>query len=138
MWRMLIVAVVAGMAPTPGVAQSNAAPAPSTEIAFRRAIPNIPGKDLVGVVVSYPPGAKSKAHRHAPSAFIEVYVISGAIRSQVDDAPLKVYRAGETWHEDPGAHHVVNENASLTEPAKMLAVLVVDSAEKTLTIPDQD
>ena len=105
---------------------------------FQHAIPNIQGKSLVSVRVSYPPGAKSSSHRHAPSAFIYAYVLSGAIRSQVDDEPVKVYHAGETWFETPGAHHVVSENASATEPAELLAVFVVDTNDSPLTIPDHD
>jgi quercetin dioxygenase-like cupin family protein len=105
-------------------------------VQFDRAIPNLPGKHLIAVVVDYPPGAKSTPHRHAKSAFIYAYVVSGAIRSQVDDQPAKVYRAGEDFFEAPGAHHKVSENASDSEPARLLAVFVVD-ANETLTIPDQ-
>jgi DNA-binding winged helix-turn-helix (wHTH) protein/mannose-6-phosphate isomerase-like protein (cupin superfamily) len=83
-----------------------------------------------------PPGASSAPHRHAPSAFIYAYVLSGEIRSQVDDEPARVYRAGETWFEGPGAHHRVSANASDTEPARLLAVLVVDVADEPLVIPD--
>ena len=36
---------------------------------------NVPGKSLVGVTVSYPPGAKSGAHHHAKTAFIMAYVV---------------------------------------------------------------
>jgi quercetin dioxygenase-like cupin family protein len=50
---------------------------------------------MVAVVVTYPPGAKSPAHHHARSAFIYAYVLSGAIRSQVDDEPAKVYRSAK-------------------------------------------
>lgn len=103
---------------------------------FTQAIPNIPGKTLTVVVVDYPPGAKSVPHRHAPSAFIYAYVLSGAVRSQVDDAPVRIHRAGEDWMAPPGAHHTVSENASTTEPARLLAVFVVKNGE-TLTIPDQ-
>ena len=46
---------------------------------FEAAIPNIPGKSLVAVEVTYPPGAASPAHTHAKSAFIYAYVISGSI-----------------------------------------------------------
>src|SRR6187431_3126474 len=67
--------------------------------AYRHEIPNVPGKTLVAVVVSYAPGAKSPPHRHAASAFIAAYVLSGAIRSQVDDEPVRVYRTGESWSE---------------------------------------
>jgi quercetin dioxygenase-like cupin family protein len=99
-------------------------------------ITNLPGKRLVSRLVEYPPGGGTAPHRHARSAFIYAYVLSGAIWSQVDDGPARVYRAGETWFESPGAHHRVSVNASDTEPARLLAVLIVDEAEKQLTLPD--
>ncbi|HYY00938.1 MAG TPA: cupin domain-containing protein [Mycobacterium sp.] len=97
---------------------------------------NIPGKSLEGVAVSYPPGAKSGAHHHAKSAFIMAYVISGAIRSQVEGEPARVYHAGETWSESPGAHHTISENASATEPAELLAVFLLDTGDGPLTTDD--
>jgi quercetin dioxygenase-like cupin family protein len=106
--------------------------------AYRHEIPNLPGKSLVAVVVSYAPGAKSPPHRHAASAFITAYVLSGSVRSQVDDEPVRVYRAGESWSERPGARHKVSENASADEPAQLLAVFVVDTSERNLTGPDHD
>ena len=104
---------------------------------FDHAIPNIAGKSLIALVVSYPPGGKSPSHRHAGSAFIYAHVLSGAIRSQVDDEPAKVYRVGEGFYEVPGLHHRVSENASDSEPASLLAVFVVDSKDSPLTVPDQ-
>lgn len=104
---------------------------------FEHAIPNIPGKSLIALVVTYPPGGKSPSHRHAGSAFIYAHVLSGAIRSQVDDEPAKVYQVGEGFYEVPGSHHRVSENASDREPASLLAVFVVDSKDNPLTIPDQ-
>jgi quercetin dioxygenase-like cupin family protein len=106
--------------------------------AFEHAIPNIPGKSLVAVVVTYGSGGKSSPHRHAGSAFIYAHVLSGAIRSQVDDEPARVYRAGESFHELPGSHHRVSENASEREPASLLAVFVVDSQDTALTVSDQE
>jgi quercetin dioxygenase-like cupin family protein len=104
--------------------------------AFEHAIPNIPGKRLVALVVTYPPGGKSPSHRHAGSAFIYAHVLSGAIRSQVNDEPAKVYRVGEGFYEMPGSHHRVSENASGSEPASLLAVFIVDSEDDPLTVPD--
>ena len=101
-------------------------------------IPNLPGKRLVSRVIDYPPGAGSAPHRHARSAFIYAYVLSGEIRSRVDDEPARVYRPGETWFESPGARHPVSENASDTEPARLLAVVIVDAQDKQLTIPDPE
>jgi quercetin dioxygenase-like cupin family protein len=97
---------------------------------------NVSGKSLEAVTVSYPPGAKSEAHHHAKSAFIMAYVISGAVRSQVEGEPARVYHAGETWSEAPGAHHTISENASATEPAELLAVFLVDTGDGPLTTDD--
>jgi len=102
---------------------------------FERAIPNIPGKSLVALVVDYAPGGASLPHTHATSAFIFAYVVSGAIESQVNDEPKRVYRAGESWYETPGSSHRVSRNASATEPAKLLAIFVVDTGDKALTTP---
>lgn len=102
---------------------------------FEHAIPNIPGKRLVALVVSYPPGGKSPSHLHAGSAFIYAHVLSGAIRSQVDNEPAKVYRVGEGFYEEPGSHHKVSENASDSEPASLLAVFIVDLKDDPLTTP---
>lgn len=126
------VAALAAVAAMPGLGPSKAMAQEGQKVtpAFIEAIPNIPGKSLVGVVVSYPPGGKSQAHTHANSAFITAYVLSGAIRSQVNDGKLQVFHAGEHWIEPPGgAHHQVSENASDTEPASLLAIFVVDTAE---------
>ncbi|MDR0181895.1 cupin domain-containing protein [Lysobacter arvi] len=103
---------------------------------FEKTLPNVPGKSLVAVVVDYAPGAASAPHAHAPSAFIYAYVISGQIESKVDDGPARVYRAGESFHENPASLHPVSRNASRTEPAKLLAVFVVDDDETArLTTP---
>ena len=97
---------------------------------------NVPGKSLHAVTVSYPPGTRSVAHHHAKSAFIMAYVISGAIRSQLEGEPARVYHAGETWSEAPGAHHTISENASATEPAELLAVFLLDTGDGPLTTDD--
>lgn len=104
---------------------------------FEHVIPNIEGKSMVAVVVTYPPGAKSPAHHHARSAFIYAYVLSGAIRSQVGDEPAKIYQVGEGFYELPGSHHRISENASDKVPARLLAVFVIDSKDNPLTTPDQ-
>ena len=105
-------------------------------VAADEPIPNLPGKRLVSHIVDYAPGGSSASHRHARSAFIYAYVLSGSIRSQVDGEPVRVYKTGEAWFEAPGAHHRVSANASDTAPARLLAVLIVDAAESQLVIPD--
>lgn len=102
---------------------------------FEATIPNIPGKSLIAVMVDYAPGAASPSHTHAESAFIYAYVISGAIESKVNDDETRIYRVGESWSEAPNAIHSVSRNASKTEPAKLLAVFVLDTDDKALTTP---
>jgi len=102
---------------------------------FDHPIRNIPGKSLIAAVVDYAPGGASVSHEHAKSAFIYAYVVSGVIESQVNDGPKRVYRAGESFFEEPGSLHRVSRNGSKTEPAKLLAVFVVDTNDKALTTP---
>ena len=100
---------------------------------FANPLPNVPGNTMTAVLVSYEPGGKSEAHYHAGSVF--AYVLSGAIRSQVTpDGEVKIYKAGESFFEPPGSTHLVSENASDTEPASLLAVLVAEDGA-TLTTP---
>ncbi|MBC8748253.1 quercetin dioxygenase-like cupin family protein [Paraburkholderia sp. WC7.3g] len=65
------------------------------------------------------------------------YVLSGAIRSRVDNGAERIYHAGESWTEKPGAHHRVSENASTTEPAKLLAIFVADTNDPQLVTFDK-
>lgn len=129
-YLVLVLAITLGN--SPGFAQN----LDQVRVAFDHAIPNAQGKKMVAVVVSYPPGGKSLAHHHAPSAFIYAYVLSGAIRSQIGDQPAKVYQAGEGFYELPGSYHRISENASDSNPASLLAIFVVDSKDNTLTTPD--
>lgn len=100
---------------------------------FNQQISNIPGKSLIAVQVDYAPGEKSPAHWHENSSFIMAYMVSGAIRSQVAGEAVKVFQAGQTWFENPGAHHLISENASSTATARLLAVFVVDTEHDALT-----
>ena len=100
---------------------------------FNHSLSNVAGKSMLAFVVAYPPGGKSQPHRHPDSAFVYAHVLTGAIRSQVDDQPAKLYRAGEDFFEPPGSHHRVSENASDCEAASLLAVFVVDSRDVPVT-----
>lgn len=107
----------------------------NVKLVFDQPLPNVPGKSMRVVLVEYEPGGTGSAHTHANSAFIYARVLEGAIRSKVNDGPVTTYSAGEAFPEFPGDRHGVSENASATEPAKLLAVFVVDTAETELTTP---
>jgi quercetin dioxygenase-like cupin family protein len=104
-------------------------------LVYQHVLPNVPGKSIKGVLVEYGPGGYSSGHTHAKSAFIYATVLEGAIRSQVNNGPVTIYKAGQNFSELPGDRHGVSANASETKPAKLLAVFVVDTNETELTIP---
>ncbi|MBB4378260.1 Cupin domain protein [Bradyrhizobium sp. Rc3b] len=135
MRRLLIATAVYAASVLTVHAAETAAPSAKVTVVFDQALPNVPGKSMKGVLVEYGPGGSSPPHIHAPSAFIYATVLEGAIRSQVNDGPAKVFRKGENFSERPGDRHGISANASDTEPAKLLAVFVVDTADKELTMP---
>ncbi len=94
---------------------------------FVQRLETVPGKSLTAMTVDYEPGGASRPHHHPKQAEVFVYVVSGAVRSKVNDGPEAVYHAGEFWYEPPGAAHGVSANASATEPARLLAVVVADA-----------
>jgi quercetin dioxygenase-like cupin family protein len=128
--RLLCAAALAVVSLTAASAQEA-----KVTLVYDQVLPNVPGKSIRGVLVEYEPGGFSPAHTHPSSAFIYATVLEGAIRSQVNDGPVITYRAGESWSENPGDRHRVSANASDTEPARLLAVFVLDTSEKELVYP---
>ena len=124
----IAVLIAAGMLPI-GPASRAADAGDDIRTAFSEKLPNVPGKSLTAIVVSYAPGGKSPSHRHAGSVF--AYVLSGAIRSENSaTGPVRVYKAGESFFEPPGSRHLISENASATEPASLLAVFFADDGAR--------
>jgi quercetin dioxygenase-like cupin family protein len=134
--QILAAAALAIASAASAYAHGDAAERETITPAFVEAMPNVPGKTMTALVVDYAPGGKSDPHRHG-QAFVVAYVLSGAIRSQVNEGETRVFHAGEHWIEKPGAHHTVSENASDTEPAKLLAIFVADTKDKKLVTFDK-
>jgi quercetin dioxygenase-like cupin family protein len=81
-----------------------------------------PGKESRMLEVSYPPGARDMVHRH--DAHVFVYVLEGQIVMQVKGQPAVTLTAGQTFYEGPTDVHVVGRNASNSEPARFVVVLL--------------
>jgi quercetin dioxygenase-like cupin family protein len=134
--RFIYALIVCALIATVGVSSGIAADqGPKVTLVYDHALPNVPGKSMKGVLVEYGPGVTTGAHIHPKSAFIYATVLEGAIRTSVNDGPVVTYRAGQNFSEFPGDRHTLDENASKTEPAKLLAVFVVNSDEKELLTP---
>lgn len=101
---------------------------------FVHDLPNITMDDWQVTVsyVNYPPGRVGQAHHHA--GFVLAYVLEGAIVTKVSGQPEKTYKTGEMFYEPPGSTHEVSNNASQTEPAKLLAMIFAKKGDK-LTLP---
>jgi quercetin dioxygenase-like cupin family protein len=124
--------VVAILLAGPSSRLAGAAPGDVTKEVFSEKLPNVPGKSVTAILVTYAPGGKSVSHRHAGSVF--AYVLTGAIRSENSaTGPVRVYKAGESFFEPPGSAHLISENASTTEPASLLAVFVADDGAHLTT-----
>jgi len=116
-------------ATTPPAAVATEPPSETLNPLLQQALPNLAGKTFTSAVVDFPPGARADPHRHG-EAFVYAYVLEGTVRSQLDGTPVSTYRQGENWVEQPGAHHVVTENTSPTEQARLLVVFVSDTGDE--------
>jgi quercetin dioxygenase-like cupin family protein len=114
----------------PAMMMVNGVMRPTAQTISSDALPHVAGKNITTMVVEFPPGAVSPPHHHGGS--VTVYVLEGAIRSQLQGQPAMVYGEGQTFFEPPGIVHLLAENVSASEPARILAVFVADEGA-TLT-----
>ena len=88
------------------------------------------GKEGLMIMVEYPPGSSDPIHRHFAHAF--VYVLEGSIVMQVRGGQEVTLTPGQTFYEGPDDVHVVGRNASQTEPARFVVLLVKDKGAPVL------
>ncbi|MEO8465512.1 MAG: cupin domain-containing protein [Gammaproteobacteria bacterium] len=138
-----LVACVAGLAIAVAAAVRAQPPAPAgPPTLFSAPLADAPGKNLVVVELKFAPNAKTPStpelhppgHRHPGSVY--VYVTDGAVRLGVEGQPVQVVKAGGGFFETVGAHHIIAENASATEPARAIAVMIVPDGAPLVT-PDR-
>jgi hypothetical protein len=107
---------------------------------FSAPLADAPGNSLVVVELNYAPNPAppstaahhGRGHHHPGSVY--VYVTQGAVRLGVEGQPVQIVKAGESFFEAVGAHHVINENASATEPARAIAVMIVPEGAPLTTL----
>ncbi len=74
------------------------------------------------IEVTYPPGAESASHQHPGPTF--GYVVRGKIRWAINGEAPRVLEAGQSFFEPMGSVHSTAANASDTEPAVIMAVIL--------------
>lgn len=104
------------------------------EVITSHALPDMPGKRVTIVRVTYGPGGFTPPHRHAGT--VTAYITKGHIRSQLEGGPVETFEVGQSFFEPPGAIHAVSANASNTEMAELIAVFVADEGAQLTTFLD--
>jgi quercetin dioxygenase-like cupin family protein len=97
-------------------------------------LPNLTmdGWEVTVSYVDYPPGRVGSAHRHP--GFVLAYVLQGAVVTKISGQEEQTYTAGQMFFEAPGSVHEVSNNASRTEPARLLAMVFAKKG-LPLTVP---
>ena len=112
--------------PNTTLTQHQSSPLPILEIVYKYKLPNTPDKTILGLKVTLPPGACTPPHTHH-GASVAVHVMSGTVLNKMNDEPMTVKKAGESFFEAPGCRHRISDNASLTEEASLLATMVLET-----------
>jgi quercetin dioxygenase-like cupin family protein len=89
-----------------------------------------PGKEVLMITVEHAPGGSTVTHRHDAHAF--VYVLEGSVVEQLKGGDQVTLTPGQTFYEGPDDVHLVDRNASTTEPAKFLVVLIKNKGAPVL------
>ncbi|HEX7815178.1 cupin domain-containing protein [Dyella sp.] len=97
-------------------------------------VPQVPGKTITTMLVTFPPHAYTPAHRHPGT--VTALVLKGTVRSQMEGSPVQDYPQGASWFEPPRALHLFAENPSATQTAELMAVFVTDGNCGPLVIPE--
>lgn len=87
------------------------------------------------VTVEYAPGQSTPAHRH--NAHVFVYVLEGSLVMGVRGKDPVTLTAGQTFYESPTDVHEVSRNASDSQPAKFLVLLLHDPGAATMLPADR-
>jgi quercetin dioxygenase-like cupin family protein len=104
---------------------ASAQPEPDVAALFSKELADIPGKEVLMLAVEYPPGGADPVHRHDAHGF--VYVLEGSIVMGVKGGDEVTLTPGQTFYEGPEHVHTVGRNASATQPAKFIVLLVKDT-----------
>ena len=113
---------------------ASGSPLDKVEIVSSYALPDIPGKRITVVRVTYGPGGFTPPHRHGGT--VTAYITKGQINSQLKGGALETYDVGQSFFEPPGAMHLVSANASNTEWAELIAIVVADDGAQLTTLID--
>ena len=103
---------------------------PKVTALLSKDLPESPGREALMITVEHAPGGSSAIHRHNAHAF--VYVLEGSVVMQLKGGKQVTLKPGQTFYEGPDDVHLVDRNASSTEPAKLLVFLIKNKGAPAL------
>jgi len=123
--KAMLFSLLAGMIVV--MAQATVSAEDKVSVLMKQSLADMAGKVATVLTVDYAPGAVSDAHVHPGSVF--AYVLEGSVVSQGEGEKALTYTKGQSWYEPPKQPHLVSKNASQTEPAKILVILLSQEGE---------
>ncbi|MFM9888513.1 MAG: cupin domain-containing protein [Burkholderiales bacterium] len=101
---------------------ADGSPRPVAQVVSSEPLAHAPGKRITIALVNFAPGAWSPPHVHGGT--VNVWVLKGTIRSQLNNGPMEIFQPGGTFFEPIGGVHSHSGNVSTTEEAQVLAIFV--------------
>ncbi|MBT1700783.1 cupin domain-containing protein [Fulvivirgaceae bacterium PWU4] len=90
--------------------------------------PGLAGREVKMLIVDYPPGSTTPAHRHPCPTF--GYVLEGEIESTFE-GKARLYKKGDSFYEFTNGLHNSARNPHPTEPAKLLVFFIAEKDKPT-------
>lgn len=102
-------------------ARAEEAPVKITEV-FKRAHPELSDKEILVKRIELQPGASAPAHVHP--GMVTGYVQQGSLEFQLKGERLQKLKAGDTFFEPAGSHHMVARNPDASVTTIIIAFVV--------------
>jgi quercetin dioxygenase-like cupin family protein len=90
--------------------------------------PKLKGKEVQMLMVDFPPGITSAAHRHPGETF--GYLLEGELESEFEGKKYS-YKTGDSFYEKPNGLHSLTRNPSQTQTARLLVFFILEKGQAT-------
>ena len=107
---------------------------PQPGVIFTDLLPDVPGKRLTVFKLEFDPSAEQVTFPHRHPGSVYVYVTQGSVRFGIEGDPVQQLHVGESFFEPAGVLHTVAENASTTELASVIAVMILPDGAPAVTV----
>jgi quercetin dioxygenase-like cupin family protein len=126
-YLVLVLFLSVGLSPIGGTLMAQEAKVTSL---MSKDLKDFPGKELLMIMVEHVPGGSNPSHRHNAHAML--YVLEGSVVMQVRGGKEVTLTPGQSFYEGPDDVHIVDRNASKTQPAKFVVFLIKDKGAPAL------